>query len=58
MKTSETKARKREGEKVGFVGSKTKNPVKESFGILKGKAKLMKSTDQLMRETDKDLYDD
>lgn len=52
---------KREGIRAGMnvqllVTSNPRNPVKESFGLLKGKIK--KPTDEIMREIDKELYND
>ena len=40
------------------VAVKKKNLVAESFRMLKDKAKTTKSTDELMRELDEELYDD
>ncbi len=52
---------KREGIKPGMkvqllVTSNPRNPVRESFGMLKGK--IRKSTDDIMREIDRELYND
>ncbi len=51
----------REGIKAGMkvqllVTNNPRNPVKESFGMLKGKIK--KPTDEIMREIDRELYND
>ena len=46
----------KEGNPVELMVRRPRNPIKETFGILKGKFK--KSTDELMRETDKELYNE
>ena len=48
----------KDGEEVELIVSKPRNVIKEMFGALKGKGKLKISTDELMRETDRDLYND
>ena len=41
-----------------LVSAKQKNVLKELFGALKGKEKIKISTEELMREIDRELYND
>ncbi|MBI2142771.1 AbrB/MazE/SpoVT family DNA-binding domain-containing protein [Candidatus Woesearchaeota archaeon] len=48
----------KEGDTVELTITKPKNVLKELFGALKGKEKIKISTEELMKEIDKELYND